>query len=175
MRGRVGTSDGPLRFARRGDSLDACWRFGSLQTLDGYTSTLRRGGVTPAAQVFTEEPPSTRAVQIDAAFAALADHLAERDAWQTPAWANDPARRTPARYPAVPVIFRKRADEESPRAFAVPGIRIHGRSLARARTRAAPESATATHYNVTEPRQAALGPVVCTLEPYAVGDSRDFV
>ncbi len=114
------------------DSLDACWRFGILQTLDDYTSTLRRGGVTLAARVFVEEPPSVGAVQIDAAFAALADYLAERDGWQAPAWVDDPARRTSGWYPAVPGIFRAEADRESPRAFAERGILITGRSLARA-------------------------------------------
>ncbi|UNX54742.1 hypothetical protein MF406_00050 [Georgenia sp. TF02-10] len=38
------------------------------------------------AQAFTERPPRTGAVQLDAAFAAVADHLAERDGWQAPAW-----------------------------------------------------------------------------------------
>lgn len=31
------------------ESLDACWRFGILQTLDDYTSVLRRGGPDIAA------------------------------------------------------------------------------------------------------------------------------
>lgn len=115
-----------------GESLDACWRFGILQTLDDYTSTLRRGGPKLAAQVFAEEPIRTGAVEIDAAFAALADHLAERDGWPAPGWALDPARRTSDWYPAVPAIFRADADAESPRAFAERGIHITGRSLARA-------------------------------------------
>ena len=114
-----------------GDSLDACWRFGILQTLDDDTSTLRRGGVVLAAQVFSEEPPRTGAVQIDAAFAGLADYLAERDGWQAPAWADDPIRRTNGWYPAVPDIFRAEAERESPRAFRERGILIAGRSLAR--------------------------------------------
>lgn len=115
-----------------GDSLDVCWRFGILQTFDDYTSTLRRGGVGLAAQVFAEEPPRTGAAQLDAAFAALADYLAERDAWPTPPWADDPTRRTIDWYPAVPQIFRAEADQQSPRAFAERGILITGRSLARA-------------------------------------------
>lgn len=96
------------------------------------TSTLRRGGITLAAQVFAEEPPSTGAAQIDAAFAALADHLAERDGWRAPSWAVDAARRTSSWYPAVPDVFRAEADRESPRAFRERGIFITGRSLARA-------------------------------------------
>jgi len=114
------------------DTPEACWRFGILQTLDDYTSTLRRGGVALAAQVFTDEPASTGSDQIDAAFAALADHLAERDGWSAPAWALNPARRTAAWFPAVPAIFRTEAEQDSPRAFRRRGIFITGRSLDRA-------------------------------------------
>lgn len=115
-----------------GEGLDACWRFGILQTLDDYTSTLHRGGTGLAAGVFVEEPEPTEAGELDAAFAALAEHLAERDGWQTPAWALDPTRRTEAWYPAVPAIFHADADRESPRAFRQRGIFITGRSLSRA-------------------------------------------
>lgn len=115
-----------------GESLDACWRFGILQTLDDYTSTLRRGGPDLAAGVFADEPPRTGAVQVDAAFAALADYLAERDGWSPPAWTRDSSRRTSVWYPAVPAIFRSDADRESPEAFRRRGILITSRSLARA-------------------------------------------
>ncbi|WP_245988758.1 hypothetical protein [Flexivirga caeni] len=115
-----------------GESLDRCWRFGILQTLDDYTSVLRRGGPGPAAGVFTNEPPRTGSTQLDAAFAALADHLAARDGWPAPAWASNPSRRTEAWYPAVPVIFRGDAERESPEAFRRRGIFITARSLARA-------------------------------------------
>ena len=73
-----------------GESLDSCWRLGILQTLDDYTSTLRRGGPVLAAQVFTAEPPATGSPALDAAFAALADHLAERDGWETPNLGHGP-------------------------------------------------------------------------------------
>lgn len=115
-----------------GMTLDACWRFGILQTLDDYTSALRRGGAGLAAEVFADEPPRTGAAEIDAAFAALADHLAGRDGWATPAWASDSSRRTASWYPAVPAIFRKEAKRESPKAFRRRGIFITSRSLARA-------------------------------------------
>lgn len=115
-----------------GYSLDACWRFGILQTLDDYTSTLRRGGPALAAQVFTAGPAPTASKELDAAFAALADHLAERDEWQVPAWVHDPARRTNGWYPAVPDTWRAEAERDSPRAFAQRGIFITGRSLNRA-------------------------------------------
>ncbi len=85
-----------------------------------------------AAQVFAVEPPRTGAEQIDAAFAALAAHLADRDGWVGPAWAQDPSRCTTAWYPGVPVIFRAEADRESPDAFRQRGIFITARSLLRA-------------------------------------------
>lgn len=115
-----------------GDTVEACWRFGILQTLDDYTSTLRRGGVQLAAEVFTDEPAPTGSAELDAAFAALADHLAERDGWRAQAWALDPARRADRWFPAVPAIFRGEAEQDSPRAFRQRGIFITGRSLNRA-------------------------------------------
>lgn len=115
-----------------GDTPEACWRFGILQTLDDYTSILRRGGVPLAAEVFADEPALTGSAQLDTAFAALADHLAERDGWQTPTWALDPQRRVDGWFPAVPAIFRAEAEQDSPRAFRERGIFITRRSLNRA-------------------------------------------
>ncbi|MFT4188365.1 MAG: hypothetical protein QM621_07245 [Aeromicrobium sp.] len=115
-----------------GETLDACWRFGVLQTLDDYTSVLRRGGPDLAATMFDDEPPRTGSTQLDAALAALAEYLADRDGWPTPAWARDPSRRTTTWYPAVPAIFRAEAARESPEAFRRRGILITSRSLARA-------------------------------------------
>ncbi len=115
-----------------GDTAETCWRFGILQTLDDYLSTLRRGGPPLAAEVFAAEPAPTGSTQLDAAFAALADHLAERDGWEAPGWAADPARRAGCWYPAVPAIFREEADRDSPRAFRQRGILITERSLSRA-------------------------------------------
>lgn len=120
------------RLLREGETLDVCWRFGILQTLDDYTSALRRGGPSLAAEVFADEPARVGAPEIDAAFAALAEHLAHRDGWATPAWALDLSRCTTAWYPAVPTIFREDADRESPDAFRRRGIFITSRSLARA-------------------------------------------
>ena len=115
-----------------GESLDVCWRFGILQTLDDYTSTRRRGGPALAAGVFADEPGGTGSAEVDAAFAALADYLADRDGWQASAWAFDPSRSTSAWYPAVPAIFHADADRESPEAFRRRGILITSRSLASA-------------------------------------------
>ena len=115
-----------------GESADVCWRYGILQTLDDYTSTRRRGGPTLAAGVFADEPARTGSAEVDAAFAALADYLADRDGWQTPAWALDPSRSTSGWYPAVPAIFYADADQESPEPFRSRGILVTSRSLARA-------------------------------------------
>lgn len=115
-----------------GDTPEACWRFGILQTLDDYASTLRRGGPALAAQVFADEPALTGSAHLDAAFAALADYIAERDGWAVPAWAYDPERRADGWYPAVPDIFRAEAEQDSPRAFRQRGILVTRRSLDRA-------------------------------------------
>jgi len=115
-----------------GDAAETGWRFGILQTLDDYTSTLRRGGASLASEVFAGEPAPTGSAQLDAAFAGLADYLAERDGWEAPAWALNPARRTAEWFPAVPAIFRTEAEQDSPRAFRQRGIFITGRSLGRA-------------------------------------------
>lgn len=115
-----------------GEPLDVGWRFGILQTLDDYVSTVRRGGVGLGAAVFAEEPPRTGSPELDAAFAALADHLAERDGWEAPRWVHDADRAVVAWYPAVPTIFRQEADAESPRAFRQRGLFITEGSLERA-------------------------------------------
>lgn len=83
--------------------------------------------------MFTDEPAPTGAAQIDAAFAALAEYLATRDGWSTPAWAQERHRYlTTPWYPAVPDIFREEAEQDSPEAFQRRGIFITGRSLERA-------------------------------------------
>lgn len=115
-----------------GENLDDCWRFGILQTLDDYTSALHRGGPGLAAGVFTDEPPRTGAAEVDAAFAALAEYLAERDGWQSPHWAHDSMRRTASWYPAVPAILHGEARRDSPEAFRRREILITSRFLARA-------------------------------------------
>lgn len=120
------------RLLAAGDSLDACWRFGVLQTLDDYNSTLHRGGTGLAAQVFTDPPDPTGSVEVDAAFAALAEHLAERDGWDVPAWVQDSWRVAAGWLPSVPSIFHADALRESPRAFRERGIFITARSLDRA-------------------------------------------
>lgn len=121
-----------VEILRSGGTLDECWRFGILQTLDDYNSTLRRGGKELAGQVFGPEPDRTGARELNAAFAALADHLAQRDGWKTPQWALSSHLRTQDWFPSVPQIFRTDALRQSPPAFRERGIFITDSSLARA-------------------------------------------
>lgn len=115
-----------------GESLNACWRFGILQAVDYYESSLRRGGVDLGSQVFDRPPPRTRSREIDAAFAALAEHLAARDGWTVPAWATDPDRVTPRWYAAQSAAFHDEANRESPPAFRSRGVYISANALNRA-------------------------------------------
>lgn len=117
---------------RKGEPLDSVWRFGILQTLDDYRSTVARGGVSLGAAVFDAEPAPTGSAEIDAAFAALAEYLAEQDGWRPPSWLTGGERVSGDWYPAVPDIFREEAEAFSPRAFRSRGIYITPRSLARA-------------------------------------------
>lgn len=116
----------------QGDDLDQLWRYIILQSLDDYASTLRRGGPRLAAHFFDDEPAPTGSPHIDAALAALADHLATRDAWTIPAWAHDPSRTVDAWYPDVPAHARLAARTQSPPAFRRRGIYLTSRSLERA-------------------------------------------
>jgi hypothetical protein len=91
--------------------------------------TGRRG-----AQVFAPAPESTASPELDAAFAALAEYLSERDEWTPPAWTSDAWRSiAPAKWWAsTPSIYREVALEESPRPFRDRGIWITLSGLARA-------------------------------------------
>lgn len=79
---------------RQGKSLSTVWPLAVLQLLDVYESRRRRSGVDVAARAFDAEPDPTGDARVDAALAALAEHLARRDGWAVPAWARDPARVT---------------------------------------------------------------------------------
>lgn len=116
-----------------GESAAAAWRFGILQTLDDYRSTLRRAGTTVAATVFADEPAPTGSLELDAAFAALAEHLAMSDGWAPPTWATDTARTVHGRWFATtPELFRDEAVSDSPPAFRKRGIFITRYALSRA-------------------------------------------
>ena len=138
--GHVGVVHDAADFARwcrqmleQGEGVKDCWRFGILQTIDAYQGCLRRGGRELAAKVFTREPPPTTSTKIDAAFAALAAHLADEDRWSAPAWVDDSRRVTgePWFVAEVPA-FVASALEESPPHFRRRGIFIGARDLLRA-------------------------------------------
>ena len=66
-----------------------------------------------------------------AQLAALAEHLAERDGWEAPAWAGDPARTT-TWYPDLLEMDRHEATHHGPKAFRRHGVFITHRALGRA-------------------------------------------
>ena len=103
-----------------GAPMSQAWRFGILQTIDDYEATRRKGGVTLGRQVFDPEPVRTGSPGLDAAFAALAEYLANRDGWVPPAWALDSSRRVPE--PWYPASTRNsgliaEAQRDAPREF----------------------------------------------------------
>jgi hypothetical protein len=113
-------------------SLRDCWRFGILQTVDYYNSYRRKGGIILASRVFDREPPRTGSTAVDAAFAALAAHLAEQDGWEAPVWAADPRRVSARPWYVAPTAFRAWADDETPPQFRARGVFITALGLARA-------------------------------------------
>jgi hypothetical protein len=76
------------------EPLPQIWRHVILQTIDEYDSARRHQGSAAAAALFDEEPPLTGDDRVDAALAALAEHLARRDGWQVPTWALQEQRST---------------------------------------------------------------------------------
>ena len=77
-----------------GERLAAIWRHVILQSIDLYESVRRLHGVLRAAEFFTVEPELTGDDRVDAALAALAEHLARREGWRVPAWAKQENRTT---------------------------------------------------------------------------------
>lgn len=110
-----------LRRLIAGDPLKLVWRYPLLQLLDDYTSAVEQLGIGAGASMWADEPQRTGEPRVDAAFAAMAEHLARRDGWPVPAWAVDPSRETlewwfvtdlvgmhPAALVESPLSFRKR-------------------------------------------------------------------
>jgi hypothetical protein len=118
--------------AADGEDPRELWRFGVMQTIDDYNRARRAGGVARGAAVFDREPPRTGAPGLDAAFAALAEHLADRDGWQAPSWAHDPSRTSPVPWIVAGPAFEAWARAETPQAFARRGVWITAGALARA-------------------------------------------
>ena len=117
---------------RDGERPTALWRHVILQLLDDYESDRRREGPLVAARRFDEEPAPTSSRQLDAALAALAEHLARRDGWTTPACAVDARRYAPNWWFVTPLKgMHAAALQQSPSAFRRRGVFITADGLNR--------------------------------------------
>lgn len=109
------------------------WRFGVLQFLDDYESTGRNHGVPAAATLLVDEPGVTGDSGVDAAFAALACWLADRDGWTAPSWALSEARvARPWWFVSDSAYGRAWAMVQSPAQFRIRGVFITATALQRA-------------------------------------------
>jgi len=109
------------------------WRFGILQFLDDYQSTRRHHGSVSAAELLTGEPVVTGHRGVDAAFAALACWLADRDGWTAPLWALSDARvARPWWFVSDSDYGRAWALVQSPAHFRIRGVFITDTALQRA-------------------------------------------
>ena len=119
--------------ARNSVSSEDLWRFGVLQLLDDYESVRRHDGADAAAMMFMEVPGSTGDSGLDAAFAALACWLADRDGWSAPQWAlaDDPVAR-PWWFVSSSAYGRSWAMVQSPAQFRIRGVFITDTALPRA-------------------------------------------
>ena len=121
-----------VRMLAEGWPLKDLWRHVVLQLLDDYTGVLRREGPDVAAVMWTERPEPVGEERVDAALAALAEHLARRDGWPVPAWAKEPGRE--ARrwwFVSERPTFHPRALVESPLFFRKRGVFITTDALER--------------------------------------------
>jgi hypothetical protein len=108
-----------------GASLRDAWRFGIMQTLGDYQSSLMAHGSVAAAAVFTDVPALLAAPQLNAAIAGLAEWLAHRDSWAPPSWCFAPERylTEPWYVAGYDVDALKRvAEAESPAEFRDRGV-----------------------------------------------------
>ena len=114
-----------------GEPLTAIWRHVVLQLLDDYESDRRRQGALVAGGRFALEPARTSSAEVDAALAALAEHLARRDGWVTPAWASDSSRYARRWWFVTPLTgLHATALQQSPSAFRRRGVFITADGLA---------------------------------------------
>lgn len=117
---------------RAGAALKDVWRYAVIQLLDDYTSTVRHEGPGPGAQLFAAVPPATGDRRVDAAFAALAEHLARRDGWTVPSWSTAFERpASPWWFVSEVVGVHPRALRESPLSFRKRGVFITEDALER--------------------------------------------
>lgn len=120
------------RLLAGGEPLKHVWRHAVLQMFDDYASTLRHDGVQAAAALWHDEPAPTGDSRVDAALAALAEHLARRDGWPVPAWALAPSRVTDTWWFVTDLPgLHPRALVESPLSFRKRGVFITADALVR--------------------------------------------
>jgi hypothetical protein len=126
-------ADTAARMLADADTLGRVWRFAVVQMLDDYLSALRHDGADAAGWMWQAAPPSTGDVRVDAAFAAMAEHLARRDGWPVPGWARDASREaTPWWFVTELRGLHPRALVESPSSFRRRGVFITRDALERA-------------------------------------------
>lgn len=112
-------------------ALHQVWRHSILQLLDDYDAARRAG--ERASELFLQAPQRTGSGQVDAALAALAEHLARRDGWLAPNWVNDPNRYAePWWFVAGLPSLEATAIQQSPLSFRKRGVFITGAALSRA-------------------------------------------
>lgn len=115
-----------------GEPLKAVWRYVIVQLLDDYTSVRSTSGVAAAAQLWRDEPLLSGDLRVDAALAAMAEHLARADAWPVPPWAQDTDRETGRWWFVTDLTgLHPRALVESPASFRKRGVFITSDALVR--------------------------------------------
>ncbi len=115
-----------------GESLQAVWRHAVVQLADDYSRELARQGAAAASRRFDREPAATRSPEVDAALAALAEHLARRDGWMVPGWARKPGRYSSTWWFVTPLRgMHPKAMQESPPSFRTRGVFITADALSR--------------------------------------------
>jgi hypothetical protein len=103
-----------------------------LQLLDDYTRAVRNEGVPAGAALFQDAPPATGDSGIDAALAALAEHLARRDSWRPPSWTFEERRYAePWWFVSGVRAWHATALVESPLAFRKRGVFLTSSALER--------------------------------------------
>lgn len=103
-----------------------------LQLLDDYTRAVRDGGPSTGPGLFQDAPPATGDSGVDAAIAALAEHLARRDGWRPPSWAFDERRYAePWWFVSGVRAWHALALVESPLAFRKRGVFLTSSALER--------------------------------------------
>jgi len=116
----------------QGETLQSVWRLAIVQLLDDYSHDLGRDGAAAASRRFDREPATTRSPEVDAALAALTEHLARRDGWALPRWARKPGRYSAKWWFVTPLRgMHPTALQESPASFRTRGVFITAGALSR--------------------------------------------